>query len=374
MMTLDQTAPELEVVTELDGAWRVRGAATRLNAVRRAALSLRERFASEPPVESVGTFDLLTLAYPVRWGYWGAAMVPVPYVLLRHRALLVQFRQRGELRNLLFNPTLVEGVLRAPYVEAQRKRKGLWGRMSVRVHEALEPQLSRGGIAPDDIDYVAFDHLHLQDVRGLVGKANGTAPRFPRARLLVSAAEWDEWDSPIPFHAAFYVPRGKDGVDPDRIVRLERDVRLGNGVYLVRTPGHTAGHQTLFFKTDRGVWATSDNGISADNWAPRASRIRSLSGRAKDQGLEVLMNVATPENGLDQYTSMVLEKTVVDPAREDADFPQIFPSFEATASVLTPGMTPFTFGRVEHGRRIRSSERGTKAPLRPIEPMRAHPG
>ena len=46
------------------------------------------------------------------------------------------------------------------------------------------------------------------------------------------------------------------------------DLALGDGVLLVRTPGHTSGNQTLFLNTAEGVWGVSENGTCADNWTP----------------------------------------------------------------------------------------------------------
>lgn len=357
MHLVKEVTPEFEAVPDMDAAWKVDGAASRLAAVRKGAQALRERFASEPPVIAVRTFELLTLAYPVRFGFWGAARVPMPYVLVRHRAVLVQFQQEGELRNLLFNPTEVAQVSRVPYLEQHRERRGVLGRMALQVHEALEPQLRRIGVTPEDIDYVAFDHFHLQDLRRLVGPVNGSAPRFPRARLLAPRREWSAWDELHPLQAPFFIPGGKKGVPAERVLLSDKDLRLGDGVMLVRTPGHTAGHQTLFFKTDTGVWAVTENGICADNWSPRASRIPGLASRVQAQGLEVLPNLSSSESGVDQYNSMVLERTLVDRARDDASFLQLLPSFEATASRLTPGMRPYMHGGLSFGQLVITEQR-----------------
>lgn len=61
-------------------AWAVRGHGKRLAAVRKAAQRSERGSTRSPPVVSIRTFGLLTLAYPVRFGFWGAAMVPISYV------------------------------------------------------------------------------------------------------------------------------------------------------------------------------------------------------------------------------------------------------------------------------------------------------
>ena len=115
---------------------------------------------------------------------------------------------------------------------------------------------------------------------------------------------------------------------------------LGDGVMLLRTPGHTSGNQTLFLNTDSGVWGVSENGTCADNWSPMDSRIPGLRALCRRQDLDVVLNANTPERGADQYTSMVLERTVVDRVRRAPAFVQMFSSSEVTPSALSPGLKP----------------------------------
>ncbi len=348
MPSISAAAPELEVVHDVDGAWSVRGHDAQLKAIRRAALALKERFASEPPVVSVRTFERYTLSYPVRYGFWGMAMVPVPFTVIRNRSVVVQFRQHGRLRTLVFNPTVETAIPQVPFVARQIERKGVFGLAMLHLHGPLEPELARAGLPPEEVDYVAYDHFHFQDLHRVVGSGGGPA-RFPRARLLAQRREWEQWDDLHPIHQAFAVPQARRGLEESGIVFLNEDVRLGDGVMLVRTPGHTQGNQTLFFKTSTGVWGISENGICADNWAPRASRIRGVASRVTQHGLEVLPNMNTPESTTDQYLSMVLEKNVVDPSPINGDFPRMFASFEVTPSRFTPGMDAHRFGGVRFG-------------------------
>ena len=51
-----------------------------------------------------------------------------------------------------------------------------------------------------------------------------------------------------------------------------------------------------------------------------------------------MLNANTPERGADQYTSMVLERTVVDRVKRAPAFVQMFPSSEVTPSALSPGL------------------------------------
>lgn len=345
----EEGAPELLSLKSEQDPWRTEGHDRRVTAARRRGRELRDRMQAEPTAASVRTLPLLTLAYPTRWAFWGTAMVPMPYLVVEHRALLVQFWQAGALKTLLFNPTDIDGVDRVPYYVNERDRRPFGARLIVKKHGQVEDLLIDHRIRPEDVDYIAFDHFHLQDLRRTLGTSAGQEPRFPRAKLIVPEAEWRHWDDLHPLHRPFFLANGKRGVREDLVVMTNSDLRLGDGVFLVRTPGHTPGHQTLFVKTDRGVWGVSENGVCADNWAPEESRIPGVATRARTQELEVVLNLNTPEAGGDQYASMLLEKHVVDRVLDAPGVPQMFPSFEATSSALTPGMRPYEHQEVKFG-------------------------
>ena len=348
----------LERIHDLDEAWAVPRHGAQLRAVRRAAERLRERFVSGPRCVSVRTLPLSTLAYPTRYAFWAAAFAPAPFVLMTHRCVLVQFLRNGALKNLLFNPTDVEAAKATPFFArlietvGPRLTEMLAGRF-----DSLESQLARLGLTPDDIDYVAFDHFHTQDLRGLLGTEDGSRPaRFPNAKLLAPKAEWDDWDDLHPFQRAWFVRDGKLGVRTNDVVLGAGDTSLGDGVMLVRTPGHTSGNQTLFLNTEQGVWGISENGTCADNWSPLESRIKGLAFLCKKQDLDVVLNANTPEYGALQYTSMILERTLVDRVRRAPAFVQMFPSSEVTPSLMAPGLAPTLLHRaITHGEVARST-------------------
>jgi hypothetical protein len=363
------TAPGLERITDLDEAWSLPRHGPQLRAVRRAAERVRDRFASGPRCVSVRTLPLSQLAYPARYAFWSAAFAPVPFVVMTHRCLLVQFTSRGDLTNLLFNPTDVEGAKATPFFArfieqfGDRVTKMLTGGF-----DSLETQLARLGLTPDDIDYVAYDHFHTQDLRGILGTTDGTrTARFPNARLLAPKVEWDDWDDLHPFQRAWFVRDGKTNVVDDKVVLTSGDLVLGDGVMLLRTPGHTSGNQTLFVNTDGGVWGVSENGTCADNWSPLESRIKGLAFLCKKQDLDVVLNANTPEYGADQYTSMILERTIVDRVRRAPAFVQMFPSSEVTPSVIAPGLSPSLLHRaITHGDVVRPEARGSAPRVRAV--------
>jgi glyoxylase-like metal-dependent hydrolase (beta-lactamase superfamily II) len=352
------TAP-LQRITDLDDAWKTALHGPQLRAVRLAGERLRDRFASGPRCVSVRTLPLSTLAYPTRYAFWAAAIAPAPFVIMTHRCVLVQFQRNGQLKNLLFNPTDVEAAKATPFFARFIETFGT--RMSDLVagkFDSLESQLARIGVTPEDIDYLAFDHFHTQDLRGLLGTVapGSPPPRFPNAKLLAPKAEWDDWDDLHPFQKAWFVRDGKTGVRMENVVLTEGDLALGDGVMLLRTPGHTSGNQTLFMNTEAGVWGISENGTCADNWSPLESRIKGLAYLCKKQDLDIVLNANTPELGAVQYTSMILERTIVDRVRRAPAFVQMFPSSEVTPSLIAPGLAPSLLHRaITHGEVARSS-------------------
>jgi glyoxylase-like metal-dependent hydrolase (beta-lactamase superfamily II) len=353
----------MERIIDLDEAWSEARHGTQLRVVRQRAERLRDRFVSGPRCVSVRTLPLSTLAYPTRYAFWAAAFAPAPFVIMTHRCVLVQFLRKGELKNLLFNPTDVEAAKTTPFfarfIETLGKRIS---DVAAGKFDSLESQLARLGVMPEDIDYVAFDHFHTQDLRGLLGTEDGArAPRFPNAKLLAPKSEWEDWDDLHPFQKAWFVRDGKMGVRMNNLVLTAGDHMLGDGVMLLRTPGHTSGNQTLFINTESGVWGISENGTCADNWSPLESRIKGLAFLCKKQDLDVVLNANTPELGALQYTSMILERTIVDRVRRAPAFVQMFPSSEVTPSLIAPGLTPSLLHRAITDGEVARSTRASSA-------------
>ncbi len=345
-------APPGVPIVELDAAWALGASGPRHRAVRVAAERLRDRFAAGPRAVSARTLPVVISPYPTKYAFWGAALSVAPFVLFEHRCLVVQFLQRGELKTLLFNPTDVAGARATPFFARLAAR--VPDRVQTLLARELPPvpqQLAGLGLRAEDVDYVAFDHFHVQDLRPILGTDDGRVPaRYPNATLLAPRVEWDDWDDVHPLQRAWYVRDGKLGASRSRVCLTAGDIALGDGVMLVRTPGHTSGNQTLFINTDSGVWGTSENGTCADSWSPMDSDIAGLRSFCRRQDVDVVLNANTPERGADQYTSMVLERTLVDRVKRAPAFVQMFPSSEIIASALSPGLKPTILHRaITHG-------------------------
>ncbi|MFT3767023.1 MAG: hypothetical protein QM820_16115 [Minicystis sp.] len=344
---------------ELDDVWRAPSAGERLERVRSLAPRFRERVLASGRAVAVRTFDVTALPYPTAFAFAGAALSPVPYIVMTNRVNVVQFEDEDrKLRTLLFNPTDVPRSARTPFFADLRARMG--ESISTRVMDLLKKptpaeRLASIGLSPEDVDYIAFDHMHTQDVRALLGTApakdgEGLRAIFPKAKLLIWRPELDIFRALHPLQRPWYIAEGVRHVPADRFLVCDGDVLLGKGVALVRTPGHTVGNWSLVVNTDNGIWAVSENGVAADAYAPEASKIPGLRKHARREGAEVVLNANTLEGRNEQYTSMVLEKSIVDRCRDNPDFCQHFSSSELTATPFTPGLSPtYRHGGIESG-------------------------
>ena len=243
--------------------------------------------------------------------------------------------------SILVNPSDAARSSAAPYFARLAERYGETAqRVLGKVHNTVAAALASWGIAPEAIDYVTFDHLHVQDVRGLLAPGPGGRAYLPNARLLVQQGELDTLARLHPLQAEWYIPECLAGVPADRVIALDGDYTIGAGFALVRTPGHTAGNHTIVFVTDRGAWTVSENGICLDAYVPGLSEIRGVARHARDHGVECILNANTREGSLDQYTSMVLEKILASPVPERPELPQHLASSELVPHVLAPGLRP----------------------------------
>ena len=349
---VDRRLPWVRQIHDLDEAWAKGTSSACLHAIRQGAERLGDDLRKGPRVVSVRTFPLTTLLYPTKYAFSGAAMSPAPYVHMEHRCLFVQVMADGEVKNILFNPTDFVASRQTPFFKKLIERYGEFVSYKViaRSFGQVEEHLAKIGLSASDIDVIAFDHFHTQDLRPLLGTRGGMAARFPKALLLAPRREWNDWDEVHPFQAAWFIADGKKDVPEQRVVLTDHDLALGDGCLLMRTPGHTSGNQTLFVHSEQGVFGCSENGTAADNWSPAASRIAGIRGFASHQMLDVVLNANTPELGIVQYTSMILEKTLVDRVAEAPSFVQMFPSSEVTSSILAPGIRPtYSFGERTSG-------------------------
>jgi hypothetical protein len=326
------------------------------------AEDFRAEFRSTGTPELVDTYDLVTLPYPTRFGLWRASMSPAPFLSITNRMLIVRWTDTdGQRRTLLFEPSDVELGTNTPYFAhlVQRTPDFITTKL-VQRHGDVLTHLRAAGIDPAEVDYMAFDHLHTQDVRRWLGTttpqpdlgaAEPVEPAFPNARLLVQRAELTALDHLHPMQRPWYQPETYRDLRPEKIVPVDGDILLGPGVALVATPGHTTGNQTLLLNTATGIWASSENAIAAECLVPQHSKLFGVRRWSEQWGQGVVVNANTIETIAAQYNSLILERSIVDVSQRDSRFPQFFPSSELTRRWTNPGTAPtFVHQRICHRR------------------------
>jgi hypothetical protein len=335
-------------------------------AIREAAAEFRARFAtSENRCRAVRTVNIASAPYPLKFAFGGAAHGLNPYINIINRLQVVQFEDfDGQLRTLAYEPTVTEGPQEAPFYEQMMELPGgveapdwLAYKVLAKIWNEPDQALATVGLRPEDVDYVSFDHLHVQDVRFVLGTTEPiegeSAPRpplFPNAKLITQRKEWDTFASIHPMQWAWYVGDGIKDIPTDNVILLDGDVELGKGVALVWTPGHTDGNHSLVVNTSSGVWVSSENGVCADNWHPNLSRIPGVKRFAEYFGREVVLNANTLEDSIDQYDSMIKEKALADPNPRDNRFLNVFPSSEmADWKRQWPVVPSHSYGGIDHG-------------------------
>ena len=337
----------LRPIPELDAARAVWPRGRRLAAVLEAGEAFKARFKAQGAVRAARSVDLVTAPYPTAFAFHGAVRVPTaPYLSITNRLVVVQFEDfGGTLRTLVWEPTLPEGSAKAPFfaqtgAAIARIPGGTWLTDTVLTDFAHDAgtALATCGLRPGDVDFASFDHLHVQDLRMILGttapipgEAGPREPLFPRALVLAQDKEVATLEDPHPVQWAWYVPDGLKGARQERLVRVQGSVELGIGVAIVWTPGHTDGNHSLVINTPDGVWVSSENGVALDNWQPEQSRIPGVRRYARFYRRAVVPNANTLEDTQDQYDSMLLERTLADPCPSDPRWLQVLPSSELTS-------------------------------------------
>ena len=111
-----------------------------------------------------------------------------------------------------------------------------WEQVEQTAEQRLVNQLAAAGHRPEEVTHLVNSHLHFDHVG-----ANGA---FRHATHLLARAELDAAHAPHPFERLAYSDRSFEGAA--RVELLEGDVELATGLRLYETPGHSAGHYSLF--------------------------------------------------------------------------------------------------------------------------------
>lgn len=340
-------------------AYKLANAKQRLDRIRSIAPQFKRDFVAERPAIAVRTLKTSLAPYPVTYAFSRACKLPYPFLLFQNRCMVVQFYQGGAPKILLFNPTIPDRSAAAPFFARLAGKLPFEKVVRQYVMEAkpIPEQLLPLGIRAEDVDYVAFDHQHVQDLRPFLGTQSEN-PLYPNARYLVQRNDWEASVDLHPMQDSWWIRDSADHVDTARLVLLDGDYQLGEGCAMLATPGHTYGNQTLLFRAQHtGCYTVSENGVCVDSYSPEHSRIRGLAEHARTTGEEVILNGNTLENSLDQYNSMVKEKLCADVCAKDPRFVQHFSSSEMVHAPIAPGLKPtYSIREVNEGALLRDAQ------------------
>lgn len=127
---------------------------------------------------------------------------------------------------------------------------------------SIVDQLTKVELKPEQIKFVGISHYHADHT--------GQVASFPKSTLLIGAREWAAITAPKPAEGVNYKPfdgwiKGDNKVEP---LSLDKDVFGDGSVIVLRTPGHTPGHQSLLVKLPEmgNVIITGDAAHFRENW------------------------------------------------------------------------------------------------------------
>jgi glyoxylase-like metal-dependent hydrolase (beta-lactamase superfamily II) len=322
--------------------YRPANAKQRLDRIRSIAPRFKREFVQGQAALAVRTLPTSLAPYPVTYAFNRVCKLRYPYLVFQNRCVVVQFYQNGIPKILLFNPTIPARSAAAPFFArlAGKLPFEQTFRKLVMESKPVPEQLRLLGIRPDEVDYVAFDHQHVQDLRPFLGTPD-EPPLYPNAAYLVQRQDWEASVALHPLQQSWWIRDSAERVGTGRLVLLDGDYQLGDGCAILATPGHTYGNQTLLFRAPQtGCYTVSENGVCMDSYAPRHSSIRGLAEHARTTGEEVILNANTLENSLDQYNSMIKEQLCADAYGPDPRFVQHFSSSELIHTPIAPGLRP----------------------------------
>lgn len=202
---------------------------------------------------------------------------------------------------------LVETGIGERMDEHHRNQRGVTGK-------PILPALRDAGFAADSIDLVAVSHLHFDHAGGLLTADGGRA--FPRARAVAQADEWRFALGSNPRLQASYEQADLRLVEPwGRPGSADGDAELLPGVSVLRTGGHSGGHQAIVVRGPQGMvgffgdlcmrpWSANPRWVpSFDDFPLTSVEVKaSLFSQAADEGWTVVLS-HEPRRPIGRFTA-----------------------------------------------------------------------
>lgn len=116
---------------------------------------------------------------------------------------------------------------------------------------ALDDAFAAAALTPEDIDLVLATHLHFDHFGGATVRRGGRLePRFPRARHVIRAGEWEDATHPHERNRASYIADDFVPLKGAGVVDFhEDDQTIRPGVRVMRTGGHCPQHQIVLVES-----------------------------------------------------------------------------------------------------------------------------
>ncbi len=245
----------------------------------------------------------------------GAAFGPVPRTMWE-RLVEAEINPNSTLNQAL-NCLLVETPAGRVLIETgvgermdehHRAQRGVAGK-------PILPSLREAGFDPASVDIVALSHLHFDHAGGLLTTDGERA--FPRARVVAQADEWKFALGSNPRLQASYEQADLRLVEPwGRGESADGDEELLPGVSVVRTGGHSGGHQAVVVRGPGGrtvgffgdlcmrPWSANPRWVpSFDDFPLTSVEVKaSLFRRAAEEGWTVVLS-HEPRQPVGQFTA-----------------------------------------------------------------------
>lgn len=168
--------------------------------------------------------------------------------------------------------------------------------------DPILPALRTAGFDAGSVDLIALSHLHFDHAGGLLTAAGARA--FPRAKVVAQAAEWDSALGTNPRLEASYDQAELRLVEAwCRPTSADGDTEILPGVSVIRTSGHSGGHQAIVVRGPSGTvgfigdlfmrpWAANPRWVSSfDDFPLTSVEIKArLFAQAADEGWTIVLS------------------------------------------------------------------------------------
>ncbi|MBN2621075.1 MBL fold metallo-hydrolase [candidate division WOR-3 bacterium] len=116
----------------------------------------------------------------------------------------------------------------------------------------LKECLAEHGIAPEDVSFVINTHLHFDHCGGNTVRVDRKwRPTFPNARYIVQKLEWEDAVDPNERTQASYLKETFSPIEQaGQLDLVSEEHEVLPGIKVVRTNGHTRGHQSVLIECE----------------------------------------------------------------------------------------------------------------------------